>query len=83
MCNDTQAQYSIIKRPANDNLLHPEFAKRFLMDCVKSSDKIPRGSNVVAAALVLFLFGCLFCFKEGHVYLQNLLRILRRSGDIN
>ena len=55
----------------------------FLMDCVKSSDEIPRGSNVVAAALVLFLFGCLFCFKEGHVYLQNLLRILRSSGDIN
>ena len=55
----------------------------FLMDCVKSSDKIPRGSNVVAAALVIFLFGCLFCFKEGHVYLQNLLRILRSSGDIN
>ena len=55
----------------------------FLMDCVKSSDKIPRGSNIVAAALVLFLFGCLFCFKEGHVYLKNLLRILRSSGDIN
>ena len=56
---------------------------------MKASDKIPRGSNSVAAALVLFfvwlfiLFGCLFCFKEGHVYLQNLLRILRSSGDIN
>lgn len=46
---------------------------------MKASDKIPRGSNIVAAAA----FGCLFCFKEGHVYLQNLLRILRRSGDIN
>ena len=83
MCNDTQAQYSMIKRPANDNLLHPEFAKRFFNGLCQSSDKIPRGSNVVAAALVLFLFGCLFCFKEGHVYLQNLLRILRSSGDIN
>ena len=50
---------------------------------MKASDKIPRGSNIVAAALVLFLFGCLFCFKEGHIYLKNLLRILRSSGDIN
>ena len=37
----------------------------FLMDCVKSSDKIPRGSNIVAAALVLFFIWLFILFQRG------------------